>query len=72
MSNDRRDPSWLPRSRQAAGTVRDLRGGVRLAFDGVRAGIDQLQLAHQRLAQVQPPVQGMRVGKATSGITDCP
>lgn len=68
MSNDRRDPSWLPRSRQAAGTVRDLRGGVRLAFDGVRAGIDQLQLAHQRLAQVQPPVQGMRVGKATSGV----
>jgi hypothetical protein len=46
---------------EVAATVRDLRGGARLAVDGVRRAIGGLESAHQRLTQVEPPVRGMRV-----------
>jgi hypothetical protein len=54
-------PSALRLPREAAATVRDLRGGARLAVDGVRRAIGGLEGLHQRLAQVEPPVRGMRV-----------
>ncbi len=64
-SPPRKAPSdQLPRQRAAA--VRDLRGGVRLLFDGLRGGIDRLERAHQRLAEVDPPVR--HVGRPASGV----
>lgn len=53
---------------QAAGAVRDVRGGMRLLLDGVRHGIDRLEQAHQRVAEVDPPVRGIRLGRPGSGI----
>jgi hypothetical protein len=53
--------------REAAVTVRDLRGGVRLAVDGVRRAIGGLEAVHQRLAQVEPPVRGVRVAPPHRG-----
>jgi hypothetical protein len=50
-----------PLPREAASTVRDLRGGVRLAVDGLRGAIGGLETVHQRLAHIEPPVRGMRV-----------
>ena len=62
-----RDPSSTFRPRHAADTVLDMRGGVRLAFDGVRAALREVEAAHQRLAQLQPPVQGLRPGRPDRG-----
>jgi hypothetical protein len=62
-----RDPSSPFRPRHAAATVLDLRGGVRLAFDGVRAALREVEAAHQRLAQLKPPVQGIRPGRPDHG-----
>jgi len=62
-----RDPSSPFRPRHAAGTVLDLRGGVRLAFDGVRAALREVEATHQRLAQLQPPVRGLRPGRPDHG-----
>lgn len=55
------------RPRHAASTVLDLRGGVRLAFDGLRAALHEVEAAHQRLAQLQPPVRGVRPGRPDRG-----
>ena len=60
----RREP-W---PRQAADAVRDVRGGVRLLVDGLRHGLDRLEAAHARLASVEPPVRGARVGRPNTGI----
>lgn len=62
-----RDPSPLFRPRHAARTVLDLRGGVRLAFDGLRAALREVEATHQRLAQVEPPVRGIRAGRPDHG-----
>ena len=51
----------------AAGAVLDVRGGVRLAFDGLRAALREVEATHQRLAQLQPPVQGLRPGRPDRG-----
>lgn len=53
--------------RQAAAAVRDLRGGMRLAMDGVKLGIDRMEAAHDRLARVQPPPLGARIAAPRSG-----
>ena len=62
-----RDPSSPFRPRHAAGAMLDLRGGVRLAFDGVRAALREIEATHQRLAQLQPPVRGIRPGRPDHG-----
>ena len=41
-----------PWSRHAAAAVRDLRGGVRLLADALRQGIDRIEAAHGRIADV--------------------
>ncbi len=51
----------------AAAAVRDLRGGMRLAMDGVRLGIDRIEAAHDRMAQVDPPVRGTRIPRPRTG-----
>ena len=56
----------LPRPKPA--TVRDLRGGVRLAIDGMQGVIDIVESMHQRIASVSPPV-GRGVEQPTRGIT---
>ena len=55
------------RPRHAASTVLDVRGGVRLAFDGLRAALHEVEATHQRLAQLQPPVRGVRPGRPDRG-----
>lgn len=62
-----RDPSSPFRPRHAAGAVLDLRGGVRLAVDGVRAALREVEATHLRLAQLQPPVRGIRPGRPDHG-----
>jgi hypothetical protein len=54
-------PAPLHLPREAAATVRDVRGGVRLAVDGLRTAIGGLETVHQRLAHIEPPVRGLRV-----------
>jgi hypothetical protein len=68
---DRRPPrpGW---PRPSAAAVRDLRGGVRLMLDGVRAGLDRLERAHRRLAEVDPPVRGTRLGRPGSAMGSVP
>jgi hypothetical protein len=56
-----------PRRRQASLAVRDLRGGVMLAMDTVRAAIGGAERLHQRVADVAPPVRGVHVGRPASG-----
>jgi hypothetical protein len=58
-------PPPLPRPASAA--VRDLRGGVRLAMDGVHATIGRLEDVHHRLAEVSPPVRGLQPGGPERG-----
>ncbi len=53
--------------RQAAAAVRDLRGGMRLAMDGVKLGITRMETAHDRMARVQPPVRGARIVRPRTG-----
>lgn len=55
------------RSPHAAATVRDLRGGARLAIDGLQAAIGRLEDVHARLAEVSPPVRGARPGRPGRG-----
>lgn len=55
------------RRRQASLAVRDLRGGMQLAFDTVRAAIGGAERLHQRVADISPPVRGVRVGRPTTG-----
>jgi hypothetical protein len=62
-----RDPSSPFRPRHAAGTVLDLRGGVRLAVDGLRAALRGVEATHERLAHLQPPVRGLRPGRPDHG-----
>lgn len=57
-----------PWSRHAAAAVRDLRGGVRLLADALRQGIDRIEAAHGRIADVEPAVRGVRVGRPGSGV----
>ena len=59
-------PNPLPR--RAAGTVRDLRGGVRLLTEGVRAVIGRVESAHQRVVDVEPPAPGVRLLRPGSGV----
>lgn len=61
------DPSSPFRPRHAASTVLDLRGGVRLAFDGLRAALRQVEATHHRLAHLDPPVRGVRPGRPDRG-----
>ncbi|HZY16893.1 MAG TPA: alpha/beta hydrolase [Ramlibacter sp.] len=51
----------------AAGTVRDLRGGMRLAVDGVRGAIGLVEEVHERLAHITPPVRGFSPGRPGRG-----
>ncbi|KQT13014.1 PGAP1-like alpha/beta domain-containing protein [Ramlibacter sp. Leaf400] len=53
---------------QAADALRDLRGGMRLIVDAVRSGLDHVESVHGRVASVEPPVRGARVGRPTSGV----
>ncbi|TFZ07028.1 alpha/beta hydrolase [Ramlibacter henchirensis] len=52
----------------AAGAVRDLRGGMRLLVDAVRSGLDRVEAAHERVANVEPPVRGARIGRPYTGV----
>jgi pimeloyl-ACP methyl ester carboxylesterase len=61
-------PSTGRRPRPTPATVRDLRGGVRLAIDGVQGVIDIVESMHQRIASVSPPV-GRAVEQPTGGVT---
>jgi len=54
--------------RHAAGAVRDLRGGMRLLVDALRKGVDQVEAVHARIASVEPPVRGARIGRPGSGV----
>ncbi len=54
-----------PPANRAPDAVRDLRGGVRLAMDGVRKAIDSAESLQQRMAAVQPPAQGLARGTGT-------
>lgn len=54
--------------RHAAGAVRDLRGGMRLLVDALRKGVDQVEAVHARIANVEPPVRGARIGRPGSGV----
>lgn len=63
---DRSAAAQLPKP--TPGTVRNLRGGVRLAIDGVQGVIDMVESMHQRIASVSPPV-GRVVEQPTRGIT---
>ncbi len=57
-----------PRSRAArADTVRDLRGGARLATDALRGALARGEDLHRRLAQVTPPVRGAEPGTPGRG-----
>lgn len=47
--------------------MRDLRGGVMLAMDTVRAAIGRAESFHQRIADVAPPVRGVHVGRPGAG-----
>lgn len=62
-----RDPSSPFRPRHAASAVLDVRGGVRLAFDGLRAALRELEAAHHRLAELDPPVRGVQPGRPDRG-----
>ncbi|MBK0391037.1 esterase/lipase family protein [Ramlibacter algicola] len=48
-------------------SVRDLRGGVQLAFDAVRRSLDRIERVHERLADVSPPVRGLQPRPPTQG-----
>ncbi|MGZ5181150.1 MAG: alpha/beta hydrolase [Ramlibacter sp.] len=61
------EPPFAFRPRHAASTVLDLRGGVRLAVDGVQAALRGLEATHQRLADLEPPVQRLRPGRPDRG-----
>lgn len=61
------DPSSSFRTRHGAATVLDMRGGLRLAFDGLRAALHGVEATHERLAQLQPPVRGVRPGRPDRG-----
>lgn len=61
------DPTSSLRPRHAASTVLDLRGGVRLAFDGLRAALRAVEATHHRLAQLDPPVRGVEPGRPDRG-----
>ena len=52
----------------ASSTVRDLRGGLRLALDGMRSAIGRMERLHARVAEVSPPVQGLPTGRPTQGV----
>lgn len=66
MTAERSTRPTLPVTAPAA--VRDLRGGVRLAIDGVQGVIGIVESMHQRIANVSPPVGGV-VDRPTHGIT---
>lgn len=56
---DRTSPPAAAWRRSAPAAVRDLRGGLRLALEGVQRVIDEAEAAQQRLGTVQPsPLMG--------------
>jgi hypothetical protein len=41
---------------------------MRLLVDALRKGVDQLEAVHSRIASVEPPVRGARIGRPGSGV----
>ena len=66
MTAPRRRPS-PPWARRASGLMHDLRGGVRLAVDGMHGLIALVETVHQRVADLRPPVRA-GVGRPSSGV----
>lgn len=63
------DPPAAPAlPRPTPDALRDVRGGVRLAIDGVQGVIGLVESMHQRIASVSPPV-GRVIEQPTRGIT---
>ena len=66
MTDRLQPPAAAPQSdwrRHAPAALRDLRGGLRLALDGVQRAINAAQSSHQRLGTVQPrPLRGAGLG----------
>lgn len=62
-----RSTAGLPRPHPAF--VRDLRGGVRLALDGVQEMIDRAESLHERMASVSPPVGRGRLQQPARGLS---
>lgn len=62
MSDRPTPPNSSAWRRHGPAALRDVRGGLRLALDGVQRAIDEAQAAQQRLGQVQPRPLTQRAG----------